>query len=63
MKPFSPSELAFVPFVIVENMMRLVHHVGIESILADLVGYIEEDFHRWAQFDKTPRVAAIQPTG
>lgn len=43
--------------------MRLVHHVGIEAILADLVSYIEEDFHRWAQFDKTPRVASHSTDG
>lgn len=63
MKSPSPSDLAFVPFVSVENMMRLIHHVGIEAILADLVAYIEEDFHRWAQFDKTPRVASHSTDG
>ncbi len=30
------SKLAMVPFVSVDNMMRLVHHVGIEAFLADL---------------------------
>lgn len=54
----TPSELAFVPFVSVANMMKLVHHIGIEAMLADLVAYIEEDFNRWSQFDKTPRVAS-----
>ena len=38
------SKLAMVPFVSVDNMMRLVHHVGIETFLADLTREIEADF-------------------
>ena len=30
-----PSDLAMVPFVSVENMMRLVHRIGIETMLVD----------------------------
>lgn len=56
MKP-APSSLAMVPFVSVENMMRLVHSIGLETMLAELANYIEEDFRRWEAFDKTPRVA------
>lgn len=56
MKP-APSSLAMVPFVSVENMMRLVHSIGLETMLAELATYIEEDFRRWEAFDKTPRVA------
>lgn len=58
-----PSPLAFVPFVSVENMMRLVHHVGIEQLLIDLTDAIEEDFLRWESFDKTPRVASHSDVG
>jgi ornithine cyclodeaminase len=61
--PPLPSELAFVPFVSVENMMRLVHHVGLETVLTDLAGEIEADFRRWDRFDKTPRVASHSPVG
>ena len=43
----APSELAYVPFVSVENMMRLVHHVGIETFLTELADHIEADFKRW----------------
>ncbi len=49
-----PSKLAFVPFVSVENMMRLVNATGAEAFMADLAGYIEADFKRWPDFDKTP---------
>ncbi|AJY45874.1 ornithine cyclodeaminase [Martelella endophytica] len=58
-----PSELAYVPFVSVENMMRLTHHVGIETFLKELAAFIEADFKRWPDFDKTPRVAAHVPGG
>ncbi|WP_157017631.1 ornithine cyclodeaminase [Mesorhizobium xinjiangense] len=60
---YAPSALALVPFVSVENMMRIVHAVGIERFLAALAGYIEEDFRRWELFDKTPRVATHSREG
>ena len=59
----TPSELAFVPFVSVENMMALVHHIGVEKILIDLAEEIEADFKRWEHFDKTPRVASHSEVG
>lgn len=61
--PPLPSELAYVPFVSVEHMMRLVHHIGIEAALRDLANVIEEDFKRWELFDKTPRVASHSDVG
>jgi len=59
----APSTLAHVPFVSVANMMRLVHHVGVEPMLLGLTDYIEEDFRRWELFDKTPRVASHSRDG
>lgn len=59
----SPSERALIPFVSVENMMRLVHHVGIEDMLVELTDAIEFDFRRWESFDKTPRVASHSRDG
>ncbi len=61
--PLKPSELAYVPFVSVENMMRLVHHIGIEKVLCELAEEIEADFKRWELFDKTPRVASHSQVG
>ncbi len=52
MTPPKPSHLAYVPFVSVENMMKLVHRVGLEPMLRDLADYIEADFKRWQLFDK-----------
>ncbi|AUR03684.1 ornithine cyclodeaminase ArcB [Phaeobacter inhibens] len=58
-----PSDKALVPFVSVDNMMRLIHHVGIDTVMKDLAIYIEEDFKRWELFDKTPRVASHSDVG
>ncbi|NBT30989.1 MAG: ornithine cyclodeaminase, partial [Rhodobacteraceae bacterium] len=58
-----PSHKALVPFVSVANMMRLVHHIGLEQVLIDLSAEIEEDFKRWELFDKTPRVASHSDVG
>ena len=57
------SQRAMVPFVSVDNMMRLVHHIGIEAFLADLASEIETDFARWELFDKTPRVGSHSDVG
>ncbi|RYG92163.1 ornithine cyclodeaminase [Loktanella sp. IMCC34160] len=59
----TPSDLALVPFVSVDHMMGLVHHIGIEQMLIDLAAEIEADFKRWELFDKTPRVASHSPVG
>jgi len=44
-------------------MMRLIHHVGIETMLGDLARYVEDDFKRWEKFDKTPRLASHSDVG
>jgi ornithine cyclodeaminase len=58
-----PSHKALVPFVSVDHMMQLIHHVGIEPMLRGLADYIESDFKRWELFDKTPRVASHSAEG
>lgn len=58
-----PSKLALVPFVSVDNMMRLVHHVGVARFIADLAVEIESDFKRWPLFDKTPRIGSHSDVG
>ncbi len=55
--------LNLVPFVSVDDMMRLVHHVGVERFLVELADAIAEDFRRWECFDKTPRVASHSADG
>ena len=59
----TPSHQAYVPFVSVHNMMKLVLHLGIERVLTDLAAEIEADFRRWPLFDKTPRIASHSDVG
>ncbi len=59
----APSRQAYVPFVSVENMLRLVLRLGVETVIRDLVAEIEADFRRWPLFDKTPRVASHSDIG
>ena len=58
-----PGPLSLVPFVSVENMMHIVREIGVEPFLRELAAYIEADFRRWEQFDKTPRIAAHSAEG
>ncbi|MEM9581387.1 MAG: ornithine cyclodeaminase [Pseudomonadota bacterium] len=59
----TPSEKALVPFVSVDHMMQIVHHIGLRKVLRDLADAIEADFRRWELFDKTPRVASHSAEG
>ncbi|PVB61983.1 ornithine cyclodeaminase [Labrenzia sp. 011] len=58
-----PSDLAYVPFVSVDNMMRNLRAIGVETFLRGLADYIEQDFLRWESFDKKPRIPAHGPQG
>ncbi|MEO0399214.1 MAG: ornithine cyclodeaminase [Pseudomonadota bacterium] len=51
------------PFVSVDNMVKLVRHVGVETFLTELCAVLEEDFARWPSFDKSPRHAVHVPGG
>ncbi len=57
------KDLNIVPFVSVDNMMKLVLHLGPERVMTEIAGYIEADFRRWELFDKTPRVASHSDVG
>ncbi len=57
------TNLSIVPFVSVDNMMRLVLHIGVDRVLTEIAQYIEDDFRRWPAFDKTPRVASHSDVG
>lgn len=59
----APNNLNIVPFVSVEHMMQLVLRIGVETFLTELAAVIEEDFRRWEQFDKTPRIASHSEEG
>ena len=57
------KQLNIVPFVSVDNMMKLILAIGVETMLVDLAAAIEADFLRWDSFEKTPRIAAHSPDG
>ncbi len=52
-----------VPFVSVDNMMKIVNAIGPAQMIAEIADYIEADFKRWELFDKTPRVASHSQEG
>jgi ornithine cyclodeaminase len=58
-----PSKAALVPFVSVQNMMALVHDIGLETVLRQLTEIIEADFRRWPAFEKCARVASHSKLG
>jgi ornithine cyclodeaminase len=52
-----------VQFVGTKNIADLVASIGLETLLLKLVKYLEQDFSRWEDFDKTPRIAAHASNG
>ena len=52
-----------VHYVDVNNMSRWIADTGIEPIIMGIVSYLEQDYAKWQQFDKSPRVAAHSPEG
>lgn len=52
-----------VPFISVSGMIGLVNEIGVEEFILGVSQYIEEDFKRWEEFDKSPRFAAHSPEG
>jgi len=46
-----------------QDVAHLVQRVGLPDLLRRLVAYLETDYLRWAEFDKTPRVAAHSADG
>jgi len=63
MNKMTSKELNLVPFVSVDNMMKIVLEIGIEKVLIGIAEYLEQDFKRWELFDKTPRLASHSNEG
>ncbi|MFC0675316.1 ornithine cyclodeaminase [Brachybacterium hainanense] len=47
----------------VDGMTRWIRTEGVERILLRMVGCLEEDFRRWEQFERIPRIASHSPGG
>lgn len=50
-------------FVSVENMVKFIQDKGLENVLTELAQYIESDYKRWDEFDKSPRYASHSKGG
>ncbi|SFS11637.1 ornithine cyclodeaminase [Agrococcus baldri] len=50
-------------FVDVTDMARWATATGPQRIIAELIEYMDADFRRWQEFDKSPRVASHTPFG
>jgi ornithine cyclodeaminase len=50
-------------FIDIHTMATLVDRVGIEQLLTELSQFIEHDFKRWDQFDKSARLACHSDIG
>lgn len=50
-------------FIDTHTMSTLVDRVGIEQLLSELSQFIEHDFKRWDQFDKSARLACHSDIG
>jgi ornithine cyclodeaminase len=63
MNDLTPSKMAMVPFVSVDDMMRIVNQTGVAETIAAIATRIEADFLRWEEFDKTARIPAHSKDG
>ncbi|WP_062379707.1 ornithine cyclodeaminase [Demequina pelophila] len=52
-----------VMFVDVAHMRGWMAEHGVETLIADLIPHLEEDFRRWPEFDKVARIASHSPVG
>ncbi len=52
-----------VRFVDVPHMKKWVAATGLASIFHGMAAYLEQDFKRWHEFEKAPRVASHSPVG
>lgn len=50
-------------FVDVKNMVRWLNQSGTEQLIARMSEYIEHDYRRWQNFDKTSRISNHTPFG
>jgi ornithine cyclodeaminase len=46
-----------------QDVARIVQRVGLPELMRRLVAYLEADYLRWADFDKSPRTAAHSADG
>ena len=50
-------------YIDVNDLKRLLASTGVEPFMLGLVDYIESDYRRWDEFQKSARVANHSPDG
>lgn len=50
-------------YIDLPTMAKYLQSVGAETVIKRLIPYLEEDYKRWNDFDKVPRVAHHSPIG
>lgn len=50
-------------FLSAERAARMIMQLGLAACLERMAAYLVEDYRRWPEFDKTPRVASHSPDG
>jgi ornithine cyclodeaminase len=57
------EEKKMTKFIDTDAMVELVRKTGVSEFIMKLVDYIEDDFRRWPEFDKVPRLASHSDIG
>jgi ornithine cyclodeaminase len=52
-----------VKFFGVQELIELLRTIGVEEFLSNLIRYTRDDFLRWPQFEKSPRLASHSANG
>ena len=52
-----------VKFIGVQELIELLRTIGVEEFLSNLIRYTRDDFLRWPQFEKSPRLASHSANG
>ncbi|WP_159916856.1 ornithine cyclodeaminase [Pantoea sp. 18069] len=47
----------------VKDLQRMVGEIGVQTMIADIAGFIREDFLRWQSYQKSARTANHSPEG
>jgi len=50
-------------YISAPNMIKLIQHIGLETLLVELAEFIEHDYKRWDEFDKSPRYVSHSKQG
>ncbi len=51
------------PLITIPDLKNLIAKHGMQALFSDLLRYLREDFSRWEEFHKIPRIAAEVPNG